>query len=94
MVSGRLSYMCVVLYLDVHMGFFHAAWACPCWVFPHWLDSAQHPIPQGDRAYEFIIIIILGMYSVMSNKLRLVVLIVERGPVSSCYVYPYVPPCE
>ena len=39
------------------MGSFHAAWACPCWVFPHWLDSAQHPIPQGDGAYEFIIII-------------------------------------
>ena len=57
MIPDRLPYMCVVLYLDVHMGFFHAAWACPCWVFPHWLDSAQHPIPQGDGAYEFIIII-------------------------------------
>ena len=53
-----------VLYLGVFMGFFHAAWVCPCWVFPHWLDSAQHPIPQGDGAYEFIIIIITVLDSI------------------------------
>ena len=38
------------------MGFFHAARACPRWAFPHWLNSAQQPIAQGDGAYEFIII--------------------------------------
>lgn len=31
--------------------------ACPRWVFPRKLDSAQHPIPQVDGAYEFIIIV-------------------------------------
>src|SRR5699024_10350077 len=35
------------------MGLFHAAWACRCWAFPRWLDSVQHTIPQGDRAYNF-----------------------------------------
>lgn len=39
------------------MGSFHAAWACPRWVFfPHRLDSAQHPIAhhasQGEVRYE------------------------------------------
>ena len=58
MVPGRLPYMYVVLYLGVLIGFFHAAWASPCWVFPHWLDSVQHPIPQGDGAYEFIYLFI------------------------------------
>src|SRR5699024_5530169 len=52
-VPGRLPHMYIVLYLGVLVGFFHAAWACPCWVFPHWLDSVQHPIPQGDGAYKF-----------------------------------------
>ena len=49
--------MYIILYLGVLIGFFHAAWACPCWVFLHWLDSVQRPISQGDRAYKFIIII-------------------------------------
>lgn len=47
----------IALYLEVPMGFFHAARASPGWVFPHWLDSAQHPIPHGDGAYKFIIFI-------------------------------------
>ena len=55
MVPSRLPSM-IALYLEVPMGFFHAARASPGWVFPHWLDSAQHPIPHGDGAYKFIII--------------------------------------
>ena len=55
MVPSRLPSM-IALCLEVPMGFFHAARASPGWVFPHWLDSAQHPIPHGDGAYKFIII--------------------------------------
>ena len=40
------------------MGFFHAAWLVCAGFFPIGLASEQHPIPQGDGAYKFIIIII------------------------------------
>ena len=34
------------------------------WGLPHWLDSAQHPIPQGDGEYKFIIDFVLLCQSV------------------------------
>ena len=51
------------------MGFFHAAWAYPCWVFPHLLTSAQHPIPLVTGRINLLLLIYMPgvKYSIIYN---------------------------